>query len=93
LSAGKTVVKYEMKSLREAVLEPMQRIGEQTQHVQQLQNKVEKEQEVSKVLKETVSTVSKNLSLREQELQILRRRAEEQHARNKQEVLLGVMII
>ncbi|KAH8963633.1 hypothetical protein BDL97_04G023200 [Sphagnum fallax] len=84
-SRGKTVVKYEMKSLREAVLEPMQRIGEQTQHMQQLQNKVEKEQEVSKVLKETVSMVSKNLSLREQELQILRRRAEEQHARNKQE--------
>jgi hypothetical protein len=69
----------------------MQRIGEQTQHMHQLQNKVEKEQEVSKVLKETVGTVSKNLSLREQELQILRRRAEEQHARNKQEVLLGVM--
>lgn len=79
-------MKYEVRKLHEVVVEPMQRIDDQNQDVEFLHSKVEREKEVSKTLKNTVSVVARNLQLREKELQIHRQRAEEQHARNKQQV-------
>lgn len=81
------MVKYEVKSLQEVVIEPMQRMD--LKQVQSLESKVEREKEASKTFQNSLHTVSKNLQLREQELQIIRQRGEEQLTRNKQQVRLS----
>jgi hypothetical protein len=81
------MVKYEVKSLQEVVIEPMQRMD--LKQVQSLESKVEREKEASKTFQNSLHTVSKNLQLREQELQIIRQRGEEQLTRNKQQVGLS----
>lgn len=81
------MVKYEVKSLQEVVIEPMQRMD--LKQVQSLESKVEREKEASKTFQNSIHTVSKNLQLREQELQIIRQRGEEQLTRNKQQVGLS----
>jgi citrate lyase gamma subunit len=86
--AGRTLVKFAVKQLKEVVLEPMHRMHDQDKKVLKLQSKVDREKEVCETLKKTVSTVCHNLVLREQELKVLRKRAEEQSIRNKEEVYL-----
>lgn len=81
------MVKYEVKSLQEVVIEPMQRMD--LKQVQSLESKVEREKEASKTFQNSLHTVSKNLQLREQELQVIRQRGEEQLTRNKQQVRLS----
>lgn len=81
------MVKYEVKSLQEVVIEPMQRMD--PKQVQSLESKVEREKEASKTFQNSLHTVSKNLQLREQELQVIRQRGEEQLTRNKQQVGLS----
>jgi hypothetical protein len=86
--AGRTLLKFAVKRLQEVVLEPMHRMHDQDKKVLKLQSKVDREKEVCETLKKTVSTVCHNLVLREQELKVLRKRAEEQSIRNKEEVYL-----
>lgn len=81
------MVKYEVKNLQEVVIEPMQRMD--LKQVQSLESKVEREKEASKTFQNSLHTVSKNLQLREQELQVIRQRGEEQLTRNKQQVGLS----
>lgn len=84
------MVKYEVKNVQEVVFEPMQRMD--PKQVQFLESKVEREKEASKTFQNSLHTVSKNLQLREQELQVIRQRGEEQLARNKQQVGLSYNI-
>ncbi|KAG0572467.1 hypothetical protein KC19_VG097900 [Ceratodon purpureus] len=78
-SKGKTLVKYEVRKLQEVVVEPMQRMEQENQQMQSLQNE-------HNTLKKTVSETSRILELRGEELQILRDRAEKQHAENKRQL-------
>ncbi len=89
--AGRTLVKFAVKQLQEVVLEPMHRMHDQDKKVLKLQSKVDREKEVCETLKKTVSTVCHNLVLREQELKVLRKRAEEQSIRNKEEVAICML--
>lgn len=77
--AGKTVVKYEVRKLQEVVVEPMQRMELENQQMQSLQSEANS-------LKKTVSETSRNLQLREEELQVMRERTEKQHNDNKRQV-------
>lgn len=79
--AGKTLVKYDVRRLQEVVVEPMQRMEQENQQMQSLQSE-------HNTLKKTVSETSKNLQLREEELQVLRDRAEKQHVENKRQVFI-----
>jgi len=81
VSTGKTLVKYEVRRLQEVVVEPMQRMEQENQQMQSLQSE-------HNTLKKTVSETSKSLQLREEELQVLRDRAEKQHAENKRQVCM-----
>jgi hypothetical protein len=78
-SKGKTVVKYEVRKLQEVVVEPMQRMELENQQMQSLQSEANS-------LKKTVSETSRNLQLREEELQVLRDRTEKQHNDNKRQI-------
>nr|XP_024375951.1 protein SUPPRESSOR OF GENE SILENCING 3 homolog isoform X3 [Physcomitrium patens]PNR54016.1 hypothetical protein PHYPA_007692 [Physcomitrium patens] len=78
-SRGKTLLKYELRKLQQVVLEPMQRMEQQNQLIQSLQIE-------QNTLKKSVSETSKNLQLREEELQILWDRQGKQHAENKREL-------
>lgn len=77
--AGKTLVKYDVRRLHEVVVEPMQRMEQENQQMQSLQSE-------HNTLKKAVSETSRNLQLREEELQVLRDRGEKQHAENKRQV-------
>lgn len=66
---------------------------DQDKKVLKLQSKVDREKDVCETLKKTVSTVCHNLVLREQELKVLRKRAEEQSIRNKEEVYFAICIL
>ena len=74
-------MKYDVRKLQEVVVEPMQRMEQENQQMQSLQ-------EEHNTLKKTVSETSKILELRGEELQVLRERAEKQHAENKRQVIL-----
>ncbi|BBM98699.1 hypothetical protein MPTK1_1g15560 [Marchantia polymorpha subsp. ruderalis] len=88
-SKGKQNLKWEKKSLQEMVLIPMRRIDEENNKVVYLQGQVQREMEVGKTLKKTMSVLMKKLRMREDELKVIRERARDQY--KQQEMEMGDM--
>lgn len=68
------------------VLIPMRRIDEENNKVVYLQGQVQREMEVGKTLKKTMSVLMKKLRMREDELKVIRERARDQYKQQEMEV-------
>lgn len=83
-SQGKTRLKFDMKSYQEMVVIPMKQMSEDNQQLTYLKNKVVKEQEKSKALKDTVVAVTQKLRETSEDNRIVRLRTKMQHEESKE---------
>lgn len=83
-SQGKTRLKYEIRSYQEMVVIPMKQMSEDNQQLTYLKNKVVKEQEKSKALKDTVVAVTQKLRQTSEDNRIVRSRTKMQHEESKE---------
>lgn len=83
---GKHRLKFEMRSYEEMVVIPMKQMNEDNQQLIWLKNKVVKQEQQSKVLKETIGVVTQRWRETVEENIIVRRRSMMQHEENKEEV-------
>ncbi|CAM6092078.1 unnamed protein product [Calypogeia fissa] len=85
-SKGKQKLKWEQKSFHDMVLSPMRKLDEENKKVTILQVKVQREQETGRALKKTMSQISRQLEMRDEEVKIIRNRAREQHQQQQMEL-------
>ncbi|CAA7396502.1 unnamed protein product [Spirodela intermedia] len=85
-SQGKSRQKFEMRSYQEMVVGPMKQMSEDNQQLVWYKNKVEKQQQRSKTLEESVGLFSQKLRQTNEENKIVRLRSKEQHEENKAEM-------
>eukprot|EP00262_Sarcandra_glabra_P002058 TRINITY_DN12315_c0_g1_i1.p1 TRINITY_DN12315_c0_g1~~TRINITY_DN12315_c0_g1_i1.p1 ORF type:complete len:648 (+),score=151.23 TRINITY_DN12315_c0_g1_i1:162-2105(+) len=85
-SQGKSKLKFEMRSYQEMVVGPMKQMSEDNQQLIWLKNRVAKEQQQSKALKQTVGVMSEKLRKTVEENRIVRLRTKIQHEENKEEM-------
>ncbi|CAL9198932.1 unnamed protein product [Musa hybrid cultivar] len=85
-SHGKHRLKFEMRSYEEMVVIPMKQMNEDNQQLIWLKNKVVKQEQQSKVLKETIGVVTQRWRETVEENIIVRRRSKMQHEENKEEM-------
>ncbi|KAG6536592.1 hypothetical protein ZIOFF_001650 [Zingiber officinale] len=84
--AGKSRLKYELKSYQEMVVIPMKQMNEDNQELVWLKNKVIKQERRSKALEETFGVVTQKLRETMEENRIVRHRTKIQHQENKEEM-------
>ncbi|KAF9616225.1 hypothetical protein IFM89_029001 [Coptis chinensis] len=84
--AGKTKLKFEMRSYQEMVDVPMKQMSEDNQQLVWLKNKIAREQKHSKALEESLGVVSAKLRKTTEENRIVRQRTKLQHEQNKEEM-------
>ncbi|XP_020589103.1 protein SUPPRESSOR OF GENE SILENCING 3 homolog isoform X2 [Phalaenopsis equestris] len=85
-SHGKGCLKFDVRSYQEMVLGPMKQMSENNQKLIWLKNKIVKQEQRSKVLKETFEVVSQKLRDTFDENRIVRHKMKIQHEENKEEM-------
>lgn len=85
--AGKSRLKYELRSYQEMVVIPMKQMNEDNQQLVWLKNKVIKQEKRSKAIEETFGVVTQKLRETMEENRIVRLRTKIQHQENKEEVV------
>eukprot|EP00249_Psilotum_nudum_P015611 c25425_g1_i1 orf=403-3063(-) len=84
--SGKSKLKWNLRHLQEAVIDPMRKMDEENLQLNLLKKKVEKQKEHSKAMEKTVCLVARKLRLKDEEIQVIRKKALEQHEENQREM-------
>ncbi|KAG0491242.1 hypothetical protein HPP92_004640 [Vanilla planifolia] len=83
-SQGKTRLKFEIKSYHEMVVNPLKQMSEDNQQLTYLKNRVIKQKEISKALKDTVVAVTQKLRETNEDNRIVRLRTKMQQEESKE---------
>lgn len=91
-SAGKSKLKFEMRSYEEMVVSQLKKMDEDNQHLLWCQNKLAKERTHSQSLAETLRIVTNQLRKNSEESRILRIKSKNHHEQLKEEVIYDFYI-
>lgn len=83
---GKSKLKFEMGSYHEKVVSRMKQMSEDNELLTWYKNKVSRQQQNEKVLKETMGVMSKKLRIASEENEMVRLRTTVQHEENKEQM-------
>ncbi|PKU82010.1 Protein SUPPRESSOR OF GENE SILENCING 3 like [Dendrobium catenatum] len=87
--AGKSRLKFDVRSYQEMVVIPMKQMSEDNQQLTYLKNKVVKEKEISKALHDNFVAVTQKLRETSEDNQIVRLRTKMQQDESKEMVFLS----